>query len=291
MVATPEAAYATCERLARQHYENFPVASWLLPRSMRPHIAAVYAFARTADDIADEGSSSAEERHRRLDEWLELLHRAVRDTSPSTTSEETAHVFLALSHTIRSLDLPVALFEDLVSAFRQDITVTRYQTWADVFDYCRRSANPVGRLVLRIAGWRDEQLDAGSDHVCTALQLTNFWQDLAIDWRRGRLYLPQAELRASGALEADLDAGRISPAWRSVLAHAVRVTRDRFYRGRFVCDAVRGRLKFELRATWSGGMRILEHLERNDYDVFARRPVIAATDAPVLLWRTLAWRS
>jgi hydroxysqualene synthase len=284
-------AYATCERLARQHYENFPVASWLLPRGMRPHVAAVYAFARAADDIADEDAHSAEERHRRLDDWLERLHRAANGASQNAASGETLQIFQALSHTLHSLQLPVALLEDLVSAFRQDITVHRYATWADVFDYCRRSANPVGRLVLRIGGWRDEQLDAASDHVCTALQLTNFWQDLAIDWRRGRLYLPQSELRTAGALEADLDAGRVTPAWQEALRRAVRVTRDRFHHGRFVCDGVHGRLRYELRATWIGGVRILERLERSDFDVFARRPTLSAADAPVLLWRMMAWRS
>jgi hydroxysqualene synthase len=289
MVVTLDEAYATCERLARQHYENFPVASWLLPAVMRPHVAAVYAFARTADDIADEHGDSAEERHRKLDAWVEDLHRAVSGDA-STRWEETGHIFRALSHTVRTLDLPVTLLEDLVSAFRQDSTVTRYATWSDVFDYCRRSANPVGRLVLRIGGYRDEQLDAASDNVCTALQLTNFWQDLAVDWRRGRLYLPLAELRAAGGLETDLDAGRITPALRVALGRAVHVARDRFHRGRLVCDAVQGRLRYELRATWIGGMRMLERLERDDFDVFTRRPTISAADAPVLLWRMMVWR-
>jgi hydroxysqualene synthase len=283
-------AYATCERVARQHYENFPVASWLLPAAMRPHVAAVYAFARMADDIADEDVASAEERHRKLDEWLEHLHRAAAGTSANTGSREVDATFLALSHSVRTLDLPTSLLEDLVSAFRQDITVHRYATWGDLFDYCRRSANPVGRLVLRIAGRRDEPLDTASDHVCTALQLTNFWQDLAIDWRRGRLYLPETELRATGAAETDLDAGRLTAAWREALQRAVQVTRDRFIRGRFVCDAVNGRLRYELRATWLGGMRILERLERTNFDVLAQRPTISAGDAPILLWRMMVWR-
>src|SRR3954451_7619359 len=187
-------AYAACARLARSHYENFPVASRLLPAAMRPHVAAVYAYARLADDIADEGDVDQARREVRLDEWTRRLHAAVAGTEfaddastlDAATRALAPAVFTATAHTIRSIDLPVDLFDDLVSAFRQDTTVTRYDSWQALLDYCRRSANPVGRLVLRIGGWRSAELDAASDAVCTALQLTNFWQDLAIDWRRGR---------------------------------------------------------------------------------------------------------
>ena len=174
------AAYAVCLRLAREHYENFPVASRLLPRAMRPHIAAVYAFARIADDFADEGSRSAGTRLALIDDWARRLHGAVSQhgsgaTAAGDTDDPTAAaVFVALSETIRECRLPVQLFDDLLSAFRQDVTVRRYETWEDVLEYCRRSANPVGRLVLNIAGYRAPQIEAWSDAVCTALQLTNF---------------------------------------------------------------------------------------------------------------------
>ena len=290
MVVAPDEAYAACQRIARAHYENFPVASSLLPRRMRPHVAAVYAFARAADDFADEDGYTIEERHRLLDGWLDRLHDAAAGRVPRDGTE-AEHVFTALGNTLRVCDLPVHLFEDLLSAFRQDVTVTRYASWPDLLDYCRRSANPVGRLVLRIGGWRHEALDTASDAVCTALQLTNFWQDFLADWKRGRLYLPLSERDAAGAREADLDAGHVTRAWQDALARAAAVTREHFDRGRPVCDGVSGRLRYELRATWLGGMRILERLEAQEFDVSAGRPALGFRDAPRLAWRLLTWRS
>ena len=165
---TLDAAYAACAHLARTHYENFPVASHLLPRRMRPHVAAVYAFARLADDIADEGDAPLDLRNARLDEWLTRLDAAVHGQEPPSATvldpamaQAAPAIFFALGATMRECELPSALFQDLVSAFRQDTTVTRYDTWPDVFDYCRRSANPVGRLVLRIGGWRDRRARRG----------------------------------------------------------------------------------------------------------------------------------
>src|SRR5436305_3600245 len=233
--------------MARAHYENFPVASRLLPRAMRPHIAAVYAFARVADDIADEGSAPAAHRLARLSAWQRRLHAAVADYGGEASEPAAVHshedlIVVALAHSIRLLDLPLALFDDLVSAFGQDTMTTRYDLWADVFDYCRRSANPVGRLVLRIAGRRDDRLDESSDALCTALQLTNFWQDFGRDWRSGRLYVPREVFEACGAREVDLAAGRMTPEWSAALARAVRFTRDLFAAGRRVCDEVGGRL-------------------------------------------------
>ena len=289
-------AYAACERDARTHYENFPVASLLLPRAMRPHVAAVYAFARAADDFADEGERSTAERHALLDGWLRRLRDAAEGGGhgPAPAAGEppnTVEIFVALGASIRRCALPVPLFEDLLSAFRQDITVTRYASWADLLDYCRRSANPVGRLVLRIAGRNDPASDAASDAVCTALQLTNFWQDLAVDFGRGRIYMPQEELRAHGAREEDLRQRRTSPEWRRALEAATLRTRALFAAGRPVCDAVTGRLRYELRATWLGGMRILEKLEQSGFDPLAARPKLGAADVPVLTWRALTWRS
>jgi hydroxysqualene synthase len=295
---TLDAAYAACARLARTHYENFPVASHLLPRRMRPHVAAVYAFARLADDIADEGDAPLELRNARLDEWLARLDAAVHGGGPPASTvlgadmaEMAPAVFTALGATVRECALPPALFEDLVSAFRQDTTVARYATWPDLLDYCRRSANPVGRLVLRIGGWRDPELDEASDAVCSALQLTNFWQDLAVDWTRGRLYVPAQEYQRTGAVTASLDQRQLTPAWRDALSACAGRTRDLFTRGRAVCDGVSGRLRWELRLTWLGGMRILDRLDRRGYDVFAERPTLGASDVPPLLWRAVEWRA
>ena len=283
-----EAAYAACLRLARQHYENFPVASRLLPAYARPHIAAIYAFARTADDFADEGDRPEASRLALLDDWRDQLHAAVAGHPPGDESDRAA-IFVALGETIRRFGLDVSLFEDLLSAFRQDVVVKRYETWEDVLEYCRRSANPIGRLVLRIAEYHDDRLDVCADAVCTALQLTNFWQDLEIDWQRGRLYLPLTLVRACGADERDLDRRQVSPQWRAVLADAVARTRASYAAGRPVADGVTGRLRWELRATWLGGMRVLDRLEHAGYDVFCSRPVLGWRDALPLGWHALAW--
>jgi hydroxysqualene synthase len=284
-------AYRACEVLARSHYENFPVASRLLPPVMRPHVAALYAFARMADDIADEGTLPARERRRRLGLWQDRLHRAADGEVHSTADGDADRIFLALGHAIRTLDLPVALFDDLLSAFVQDTTTTRYASWAELLDYCRRSANPVGRLVLRIAGYRDEALDLSSDAFCTALQLTNFWQDFGRDWRAGRLYVPREVHESCGASEADLAGGPLTPAWRRTLGQCAAFTRDRFAAGRLVCDGVKGRLRFELRFTWLGAVRVLERVERRPGTLLERRPALGALDVPMLFWRAVGWTS
>jgi len=286
-------AYSACEAMARSHYENFPVASMLLPKAMRPHVAAVYAFARTADDIADEGAAAGPARRAALDEWLRRLHDMVVNVrlKPYATNVTTDDLMLlATANSIRTLDLPLSLFDDLVSAFAQDTTTTRYASWADVLDYCRRSANPVGRLVLRIAGYKDDALDRSSDALCTALQLTNFWQDFGRDWRAGRLYVPKDVQHASGADEAQLSGSTLSDAWIRAMERCVEFTRDRFAEGRAVCDGVRGRLRWELRMTWLGGHRILDRVESGRASLMETRPALGAADAPVILLRALLWK-
>ena len=281
-------AYAYCEQLARTHYENFPVASRLLPARMRPHVAAVYAFARFADDMADEGERPSEERIADLERWGQRLDNAVR----SSGSDRQPHhqVFTALRQTIAECRLPVGLLHDLLSAFRQDVLVKRYATWDDVLDYCRRSANPIGRLVLRIAGHDAPALDAASDAVCTALQLTNFWQDLQIDRAKGRLYVPASIWQTHGAREEDLDQRSLTSAWRAALADVTVRTRALFAAGAPVADGVRGRLRYELRATWLGGSRILDKLEAANFDVFTHRPTLTKRDVPLILWRAAFWQ-
>ncbi len=280
------AAYAHCQRLASEHYENFPVASYLLPPGMRPHVGAIYAFARTADDFADEPGMPDDERLRRLDDWRVRLGRAADGDAGRGDP-----VFFALAHTIRERGLPLGLFQDLLSAFRQDVLVKRYASWADVLDYCRRSANPVGRLVLRVAGTSSPALDAQSDSLCTALQLTNFWQDLERDWRIGRVYVPQDALAAAGAREEDLAARRITPEWRQVMRTMAARTRALFAEGRGICDGVGGRLRWELRLTWLGASRILDRLERAEFDVFDHRPALGRADLPGLAWQAIRWNA
>jgi squalene synthase HpnC len=289
LVTAPDvlaAAYAHCARLAREHYENFPVASRLLPARMRPHIAAIYAFARRADDFADEPGPTPAERLALLKDWHRRLHDA---RSPGVTPDDL--IFTALHDTIDACRLPVDLFDDLLSAFMQDVNNPRYATWADVMDYCRRSANPVGRLVLRVAGHDDRRLDAASDAVCTALQLANFWQDFGRDWRHGRLYIPMEERDRHGAREADLDAGRMTAEWTLAMKAAVERTWQLFNAGRPVCDGVGGRLRWELRLTWLGGTRILEKIEANGFDVLSRRPTLGAADVATLMWGAVTWES
>jgi squalene synthase HpnC len=286
-------AYAACEALARSHYENFPVASRLLPPAMRPHIAAIYAFARVADDLADEGHVPADQRLAQLAAWQRRLHGAL--TGMRAAAEGLAagghedRIIVATAHTIATLALPVSLFDDLVSAFGQDTTTTRYDSWADVLDYCRRSANPVGRLVLRVAGIDSAALDASSDALCTALQLTNFWQDFGRDWRGGRLYVPREVYERAGATEDRLRDGAPGEAWARALDECVRVTDDCFVRGRAVCDGVTGRLRYELRATWLGGRIILRRVQQRRDRVFVDRPALGARDVPSIAWGAFRW--
>ncbi len=287
--ASVERAYAACEALARSHYENFPVASLLLTKSMRPHVAAVYAFARHADDLADEGTVAPADRRRALDAWLARLDSAIDSVAFDVVNDDDL-ILMATAQSIRALDLPRDLFVDLISAFAQDTVVTRYESWDDVLDYCRRSANPVGRLVLRIAGYREISLDCSSDQLCTALQLTNFWQDFGRDWRNGRVYVPRELQREEGADESQLANGTLPAAWGAVIGRCVAFTRERFAGGRAVCDGVTGRLRAELRLTWLGGARILDRVDRSRSALLQHRPTLGVGDVPMLLVRAALWR-
>jgi squalene synthase HpnC len=285
-------AYHACERLARAHYENFPVASRLLPAAMRPSIAAVYAFARVGDDIADEGHDPPSRRIERLHRWQQRLHEAVTTPMPSSDADSTDTLIVhATADTIRRHRLPLPLFDDLISAFAQDITIKRYQSWPDLLDYCRRSANPVGRLVLKIGGYEGEALMRSSDALCTALQLTNFWQDFARDWEAGRLYVPRDVMVTHGAEEKGIAVDRLSPEWVSAVHACVRATEEQFQAGRAVCDGVSGRLRFELRATWVGGRRILDRVRLAGAGLPASRPALTRGDVAGVLWQSLRWGS
>jgi squalene synthase HpnC len=257
-------------------------------------VAAIYAFARAADDFADEGDRSSEERLLLLEGWRCRLRAASGDAEQAPSAHgEPAHapeIFTALAATMREKRLDVEPFEDLLSAFAQDVTVSRYATWADLLDYCRRSASPVGRLVLRVAGYRSDRLEALSDQVCTALQLTNFWQDAKPDFERGRIYLPEEELRTHGAGEGDFAAPALTGGLHDALRAAVLRTRALFESGRPVCDEVNGRLRYELRATWLGGTRVLDRIEASAFDPIRRRPRLGPGDLPWLAWRVVRWR-
>jgi squalene synthase HpnC len=276
--------FAYCERLARAHYENFPVGSWLIPQSRRQHVYNIYAFARTADDFADEGydaALSADERLAALADWEQQLEACFR-------GEARHPVFVALAETARDLRLPIELFRDLISAFKQDVVKRRYANFDEVLDYCRRSANPVGRLVLLLFDYRDEHRHRLSDDICTALQLANFWQDVAVDLEKDRIYLPMGELARFGYSEEELRDGRFNRRYAALLRFQVERTRELFERGRPLPGLVRGRLAFELRLIWHGGMRILERIEQSSYDTLSHRPRITRMDKIVLLARTVS---
>jgi phytoene synthase len=267
-------AYEYCERLARSHYENFPVGSALVPKRLRKHFYSIYAFARVADDFADEGHGHGFSEHQRLealDEWQRMLIE-------SLAGRARHPVFVALAQTISEFDLPATLFEDLLSAFMQDVTIRRYESFDQLADYCRRSANPIGRLVLLLFGYRDEQRHQWSDQICTALQLTNHWQDVAIDLDKDRVYLPHEDLVRFGLSVDDLIARDSTEGFRRLMKFEVERARAMFKRGTPLCVSVSGRLGLELRSVWLGGMRILDRVEQNGFDVFARRPAITSTD-------------
>lgn len=274
-----DAAFQYCERIARSHYENFPVGSWWIPREKRRYLYALYAFARTADDVADEPGVADRRAH--LDRWEALLESCYE-------GRPEGPIFYALLETVTRHRIPKAWLQDLLRAFRMDLEVTRYPTWEALLGYCRYSANPVGRMVLHVFGHWNPRDYPYSDAICTALQLTNFWQDVALDWQRGRIYIPQEEMKRWGYTEADLAQGRCTPAFQQLMARLIHHTREWFVRGQPLLERVIPDLQMELRLIWLGGMRILEKIEAVGYDVFRRRPVIRTWDLPLLLWR--AWR-
>ena len=273
-------AFAHCESRARRHYENFPVGLFV-PREKRPYVYALYAFARAADDFADEPIYEGM-RQEKLDQWEALLDAAYR-------GEAEGPIFVALGETVRRLDISKELLLDLLSAFRQDTVKTRYESWEELLDYCRRSANPVGRLVLIVFGQRDPGLPPLSDDVCTALQLANHWQDAAIDYARGRIYVPQDLMRHHGVGTWDFSTGRVSDGFRGLMADLIARTRELFERGRPLCDRVSRELRFEMRLTWLGGMSILDRIESVGADVFRRRPQHGPLDKLGLAWRAWRW--
>jgi squalene synthase HpnC len=259
-------ARAYCRRLAESHYENFHVASWFLPERLRPHFHSIYAYCRISDDLGDE-VGSREQSLALLDLWGEQLDACYRG--------ETRHpVFVALAETIKACDIPKRPFADLLVAFRQDQTVTRFETMEDVMAYCRYSANPVGRLVLYAGGYRAEELFRLSDYTCSALQLANFWQDVRVDYAKGRIYLPLEDMRGFHVGEDVLASGQATPEFRELIRYEVAAAREMFEQGTSLLDLVDRELALDLDLFTRGGLEILRAIERQDYDVLRSRPFI-----------------
>ncbi len=277
---TLEEAYAHCEARVRSHYENFPVGLFV-PKAKRPYVHSLYAFARAADDFADERMYEGM-RQEKLDQWEARLNAAYAGRAEDP-------IFVALGETVRRLDIPKSLLLDLLSAFRQDTVKSRYETWDELLDYCRRSANPVGRLVLLVFGYKDSELPPLSDAICTGLQLANHWQDVAVDLRKDRVYIPRDLLKRYAVGEWDLNAGRVTDGFRGLMGELIARTRRLFETGRPLCDRLGNDLRFEIRLTWLGGSSILDRIEEVGADVFHRRPHHGLFGKLALAWRAWRW--
>jgi phytoene synthase len=260
-----------------EHYENFPVASILLPKRLRRPVAAIYHFAREADDIADEGDLPDEQRLQQLNTFRDELSRIDRNETPLTP------LFQNLAATLREYELPLPPHYDLLSAFSQDVVKKRYDNNADLTDYCRRSANPVGILMLHLYGEATAVNLAYSDHICTALQLINFWQDVAKDIKMGRIYLPLDEMKQFGVTENQIEQQICNEKWRQLMKFQVDRTRRLMQQGAPLGSILTGRIGLEMRMIIAGGLRILDKIEAVNYDVFRRRPVLRPLDWVIML--------
>jgi squalene synthase HpnC len=256
-------AYKSALQFAKNHYENFPVVSFLIPARLRKDVSIIYWFARTADDIADEGNLSAEERLRKLDEFEENFNKALLGDYRSDYER-------ALHTTIREKELDPEHFTDLLKAFRQDVTKTEYDNYQEVLDYCVYSANPIGSLILELHGIRNGDANIYSDRVCTALQITNFLQDVKKDFEKGRIYLPRDELERAGIKRFMFDESKISPNFKRLIEFNVDRTQSLFDEGRKLLKFLKGRLRYEIKWTILGGEAILMKIRKNEYNVFIR---------------------
>jgi hydroxysqualene synthase len=275
-VQTLNESFRRCKLIARKHYENFPVGSFLIPKHLQHYVFSLYAFARTADDFADEPGYSDAERLVYLNEWEELFRKSL--------SAKTQHpIMWAVSETIRKHDLPPILFLDLLSAFRQDVTVHRYETMDHLLDYCTRSANPVGRLLLMLFGYRDQDLFTYSDAICSALQLTNLWQDVSVDIKKNRIYIPQADMQAFRVTETDIELGDEGIGFRNLIRFETDRTLTMFKMGDPLLKHLRGRFKWEIKAVLAGGRQVLRKIEKINYTVGRKRPALSYTDTPALI--------
>jgi len=272
-----EQSRAYCERLARSHYENFSVASWFLPARLRQHFFNVYAYCRISDDLGDEVGNPAAS--------LLLLDQWQRELDACYAGSPRHPVFVALAETVRTFEIPQHEFSDLLTAFRQDQTITRYQTFDDLLGYCRNSANPVGHLVLYLCGYRDAERQKLSDYTCTALQLANFWQDVSVDYEKGRIYLPLESLRRFGVSEEDLTANRNTSSFCEMMRFEVARAREWFDRGLPLVGMVEKELAIDLELFTRGGQEILNAIEKQGYAVLGRRPSISKSRKLALVAR------
>ena len=271
-------AYEFCARVARSHYENFTIASWLMPRAMRKHMYAIYAYARMADDFADEEHNPV-----KLDEWERELDFAYADAPRH-------QVFVALTDTARRFDIPREPFADLLRAFRSDLDFRGFETIDDLLGYSRYSANPVGRLVLYLFGYRDAERQALSDQVCSGLQLVNFWQDVAVDLEKGRVYLPRQDMARFRVSFEDLRLHNANSSFVALMRHEVARARELLMAGAPLAATVDKRLSRDIMMFAGGGLAILRAIEQADYDVFRRRPSLGKLDYARLGWRALRGR-
>lgn len=273
-------AFDYCTALAKKHYENFPVGSLLIPKEKQPFIHAVYAFARTADDFADELSFQGD-RIQALDEWLEKLDQCYNG-NPSEP------IFIALAKTVETCNIPKQLLQDLVFAFKLDVLKNKHESFEELLFYCKHSANPVGRLVLLIFGHQNKKWMEYSDAICTALQLANFWQDITVDIQKNRIYLPVNEMQQFGVLTSELHEKTASEAFRALIKYQVERTQGLFNQGLPLCAQVRPwRLAMELKCVWQGGVKILQKIKAQNYDVLKLRPTLSKFDFLGCAWRSL----
>lgn len=286
-----------------KHYENFPVASFLLPAKYRRAVATVYHFARYADDLADEGDHTAEERLRALHACGKAVSQIAQEPTwevnpqpdilnqhgKDKTSFLQVPSYQALASVIREYQIPTRLFQDLLSAFCQDVVKKRYANFRELMDYCRRSADPIGRILLHIFGEATQTNLQLADRICSALQLINFWQDIGIDWRKDRIYLPRDEMIRWGVTESEIAKGEVSTRFRSLMQFQVERTKEILYSGTPLGALLPGRIGLEIRAILYGGAKVLEKIQAIDYDVFHSRPILNTMDWPGILWKAL-WR-
>jgi squalene synthase HpnC len=277
---TEAEAQQYCQRLARSHYENFSVASWFLPARLRQHFFNVYAYCRISDDLGDEVGDPAAS--------LQLLNQWQGELDHCYSGKPRHPVFVALADTVRKFDIPKQTFADLLTAFRQDQTVPRYETFDDLLGYCHNSANPVGRLVLYVCGYRDAERQQLSDFTCTALQLANFWQDVSVDYAKGRIYLPLDDMRRFGVSEDDIAAQRNTAAFCHLMRFEVERARDWFRRGWPLVAKVDRELALDIELFSRGGQEILRAIERQGYAVLGHRPAISNSRKIALVARA-AW--